>query len=70
VPTRPPVAWSALEFSLRVKEAKLLLAAIVYPVLAIFWIFAFWALWTIARSFRSIADSLEQIARNQRPLID
>jgi hypothetical protein len=51
-----------------VKEPKLNFGALVYPVEAAFWIFVIWALWTIVKSFTSIAESLQQIARyQQRP---
>lgn len=38
----------------------------VYPVLfAAFWLFFAWAVWSIALSFKSIARSLQEIARHQ-----
>jgi hypothetical protein len=43
-------------------------AAVIYPVVAAFWIFVIWAIWTIVKSLKSIAESLQQIARDgQRP---
>jgi len=44
----------------------MLLALFVYPVVAAFWIFVIWAIWTIAQSLKCIAEVLRQIARNQQ----
>jgi len=52
------------------KENRLIVAAFVYPVVAAFWIFIIWAIWSIVKSLKSIARDLEQIVREkqrQRP---
>lgn len=48
-----------------------MLTVLLFPVIAAFWVFVVWALWTIVQSFKSIAVSFQEIARSQqnRPLL-
>jgi len=41
----------------------LIVSAIVWPFVAAFWIFVFWVLWIIAKSLKSVDESLKEIAR-------
>jgi hypothetical protein len=46
------------------EDTPLILSAILYPIVALFWIFILWVLWTIAQSLKSIDLSTEEIARS------
>ena len=48
------------------EETTLILAAILYPIVALFWIFILWVLWTIAQSLKSTDLSIKEIAGNLR----
>jgi len=37
--------------------------AMVLPFIAAYWIFIFWVLWIIAKSLKSVDESLKEIAR-------
>jgi hypothetical protein len=44
----------------------MIVAALLYPLVAIFWIFILWVLWTIAQSLKSLDTSVKEIAQSLR----
>ena len=49
------------------KETTLILSpSILFPIVAAFWIFVIWVLWTVAKSLTGINESFKDIARSLR----
>jgi len=50
----------------RPEVITLILRAILLPFVAAYWIFIFWVLWIIAKSLKSVDESLKEISRKMQ----